>query len=204
MEYNLTNQASTEQTLKLIRQQGVSQIIKAGKCPKTIKLGPHASCVLRLKVIENFMDGYLSGGPSVCQRGRQLQCYQPNTSDQLVVSMPLPIIRVALYADPQCTQFISTKENSLDTLDPNIACTITSYIDPTDGKKIYTSFSNLQCFADGVTVTKFAVHAGCDGTHAVENYFFSANECRQAVSHLGFVYEKLVNYRYSGTRDCKI
>jgi hypothetical protein len=112
-------------------------------------------------------------------------------------------IRLGIYADSKCTKYISTIENSIKTLNPQSSCNITSYIDPVTSQTRYTSFSDFQCTPDGIIVTKHPMQEGCEGSRAVSNYIVSATACRAAPSHLGTVYEKLIEYYYPGNKDCK-
>ncbi len=111
-------------------------------------------------------------------------------------------IRIGVYEDANCTKYISTIENSIQSLDPTKSCNIASYIDPITGQTQYTSFSDLQCTPDGIMVTKRPHQQGCAGSSGKSNYVYSATECRVAPSHLGPVYEKLIDYKYPGNKNC--
>jgi hypothetical protein len=65
---------------------GITQVTTAGNCTSPFSLAYQQSCVLTLQVNGSSLLGNEVGGPSLCQQGNTLQCYQPSQSDILNIT----------------------------------------------------------------------------------------------------------------------
>ena len=78
------------------------------------------------------------------------------------------------------------------------------YYDP-NNKKIPATMGNFRCFKDHITFDKHPLQDNCnDPSKANKIYMVYANKCQKARSHMGPVYEKLVDYEYPGKESCEI
>jgi hypothetical protein len=89
IQYTVTNQARRSNTLTMTSIPGISQTTTAGNCGNPFTLGYQESCTLTLEVTGRSLTGSVRGGPKVCQQGGgALQCYEPNPSNRLNITLP--------------------------------------------------------------------------------------------------------------------
>lgn len=84
ISYLITNQSSKSKNLIMKPIAGVTQ---SAPC----QLAPHGTCTLTLHVNGAAMKGDVKGGPILCEKGNNLQCYQPSVED---------ILRIHLNTNP--------------------------------------------------------------------------------------------------------
>lgn len=86
IQYLITNESKRALHLNMSRITAVTQLSGVGICPKAgIMLGINQSCVLSLSVHGNQLNGSISGGPELCQRGESL-CFEPSQTDRLNIT----------------------------------------------------------------------------------------------------------------------
>ncbi|WP_298624395.1 hypothetical protein [uncultured Legionella sp.] len=56
----------------------------------TTRLEYNQSCTLTLTVDGNALNGFITGGPVLCEQGNPLQCYQPSQANSLAIRIPQP------------------------------------------------------------------------------------------------------------------
>lgn len=110
VKYQVTNQSNRPHTLMMTAIPGVTQIITSGNCGKRFRLGAMGSCTLNLKIRWNALQGNITSGPIVCDRGNALECYGP--------SQPLNIIkgavpRIILTVTPSSITFPTDGQGSV-------------------------------------------------------------------------------------------
>ena len=96
IKYVVTNQSLTPHTLAMNPVAGITQITTAGNCPNPVTLAYQQSCTLNLLVNGSALTGNVNGGPTLCQLGSSLQCYQP--SQDSILNITLMPMAVTLYA----------------------------------------------------------------------------------------------------------
>lgn len=86
IQYQITNQSKKSHTLTMKSISGISQNTASGNCANPFTLSFHQSCILNLTVTGSELRGNISGGPKVCERGNNLQCYQPSQANSLNIT----------------------------------------------------------------------------------------------------------------------
>lgn len=100
IKYVVTNQSRRTHTLALQAIAGITQITSAGNCPNPFTLGYQQSCTLNLLVNGGALTRNIIGGPVVCQQGRMLECYQPDSSNALnITRIPVANYLITPIAD---------------------------------------------------------------------------------------------------------
>lgn len=90
--YTVNNQSIKPKTLLMQPIAGVSQ---GSPC----ELAPKGSCTLNLNITGSALQNDVIGGPVLCERGSDLQCYQPSLPN---------ILRIRLIEPPPVMQFTLT------------------------------------------------------------------------------------------------
>ena len=86
IQYLITNQSKKPHTLVMTPIKGITQITTPGNCSSTIPLSYKQSCTLTLEVRGSELQGDVLGGPTLCQQGNRLQCYQPSQANSLAIT----------------------------------------------------------------------------------------------------------------------
>ncbi|WP_133138036.1 hypothetical protein [Legionella rowbothamii] len=81
IQYRVTNQSRRIHTLSMTPITGIT----ASGCVNPLEF--HQSCILTLQVNGNFLTKDVVGGPSLCQNGNPLMCYQPGFNEQLNIHL---------------------------------------------------------------------------------------------------------------------
>jgi len=87
VQYTLTNQSRKQHTLSVTQIPGVTQDTSAGNCTNPVTLNYQGSCTLTLNITGSAMSGNIQRGPTVCEEGNALQCYQPSPRDMLNITL---------------------------------------------------------------------------------------------------------------------
>ena len=88
VKYKVTNQSSRTYTLMIGNIRGVTQITGgADICDNPFVLSGHSSCILSLQINGSQIKAGNTNGPVACENGSAIQCYRPNASDTLNVSV---------------------------------------------------------------------------------------------------------------------
>lgn len=86
IRYVVTNQSHKPHTLMMTPVAGITQVTSAGDCPNPFTLNYKQSCTLNLLVNGSELTQDVRNGPTVCQLGNTLQCYQPAATDILNIT----------------------------------------------------------------------------------------------------------------------
>lgn len=110
-------------------------------------------------------------------------------------------IKLVIYKNSTCQQQYGTiKLNILK------ACVNYSYVDA-KGITIRGSLGHFRCYPDKLVYAKFPFDSNCPMTAKMKKLDYSVpadpKACQRALSHEGFVYERLLNYKYPGHKSCK-
>lgn len=84
IKYTVTNRSHKSHRLKMKPIKG----IKSTGC--TSRLAYNQSCTLTLTVNGNALNGFVTGGPVLCDQSNPLQCYQPSQANSLAIRIPQP------------------------------------------------------------------------------------------------------------------
>jgi hypothetical protein len=116
-----------------------------------------------------------------------------------------PAFKIGIYKNSGC----KGKPDATFDIYPARSCNSYSY---TDSKGVLFSGSqnNFRCSKDKVTYDKYPFSANCSAKESVfegkqivnRDHTLNANQCHEAPSHEGPVYEKLVDYKYTGNENC--
>jgi len=87
VQYRVTNQSNKVHVLSLQPISAVTQLTSGtGVCGNPAVLPGKGSCVLSLQIDGSAITSPMTGGPTLCEQGSTLQCYQPSSSDILMIS----------------------------------------------------------------------------------------------------------------------
>ena len=88
VKYKITNQSTRTHRLTMQAIQGITQLTTGDDvCQDSFTLTGKASCTLSLQINGNQLTQPISDGPTVCEQGSSLQCYRPNASDVLNITL---------------------------------------------------------------------------------------------------------------------
>jgi hypothetical protein len=88
VQYKVTNQTTSPDTLTLQPTQGIAQITTGlGVCGNPFVIRGKDSCILSLQINGSQLSGPIDGGPIICRPGSAHQCYQPNAANILHVTL---------------------------------------------------------------------------------------------------------------------
>ncbi|WP_244915971.1 IPT/TIG domain-containing protein [Legionella worsleiensis] len=103
VQYRITNQSKKIHTLSMRPIRGITQITSGlNVCGNTFVLRNKNSCVLSLRINGSQLSSSITGGPVVCQKSNQNQCYRPGRADILRITQAPPITDavIALTGSP--------------------------------------------------------------------------------------------------------
>lgn len=118
------------------------------------------------------------------------------------------LVKLAMFADADCTEpLLQNGEPFIVAMDTSATCFAFSYVDP-DGLVVPTPHAAFTCSEQGITYDKYPFSADCSASTTKNvppaKSYFVGTTCEFAPSHKGGVYEKLVDYSYSGSADCSL
>lgn len=152
IKYKITNQSQQIHTLKMQPIQGITSSGCIGP------LGYKDVCELTLNVNGSTLNGDVSGGPVMCEKGSPVQCYQPSLKDSLAIRL------VGL------TPSVSTLALSIQCT-PSSSCTTTQNEALTGKPRKIIIHNKSSDIATNVTVTSSGLPSGtsitsntCNGT----------------------------------------
>lgn len=112
-----------------------------------------------------------------------------------------PIYKLGVYADSKCTKLKG--ESAVMSLDTSKTCQTIYYTDSV-GKSTPATMGNYRCYKDKLVFDKYPLQDNCKGDGLVSKDYSVSFTCQSAPSHEGTVYEKLIEYQYSGNEDCSL
>jgi len=110
-------------------------------------------------------------------------------------------VKIAFYKNSHCAG------KPLSTFEYNTAksCNNYSYVD-SKGVTTKGSVGHFRCYPDKLVYDKYPLNWNCHKHGVIYNLNYSvpgdSTKCQRAVSHEGYVYERLLNYKYPGNIYC--
>lgn len=101
IKYLVTNNSRKLHTLVMTPIPGISASWQCLNATQQFPIGYNESCILTLTVTANALQHNVTSGPVICQQGNPLQCYQPDSRENLD-------IRTAALSAATLTASVST------------------------------------------------------------------------------------------------
>ncbi len=146
IKYTVTNQSHKAHTLQMKPIQGIT----ASGCISP--LGYHQSCTLILNITGSALTGDVTGGPVLCDKANQLQCYQPSQINSLVIHLtqqpPVQSYTVTPSAGPNgsispgTAQVVNSGATITFTATPDVGYGVNQWL--VDGSLAQTGGTNYQ------------------------------------------------------------
>jgi len=157
--------------------------------------GSKASCLLQIKV-SNRIANWL---PEVCDSLKNpIYCSLPKKIYELTVIKYILFYK-AIYDDKAC----KISAGPAIVVDTGVYCHPYSYYD-SQGVLFKGAIANIRCYKDRIVADNYPFSPTCDPKAKIieKNSALYVGACKEAISHEGPVFEKLIGYKYPGNIKC--